>query len=137
MLEGGIVAFRRWNQGSRDETARSSWPSPPADPRPDLVKDSEGWKLLLSIAFLLDENPSGPYGTLSGLRCCGAQLVVINGKTTLIADAIDLGEIPNRGLGSYEGILDDLLHALDRERHAEQIALAPEVEAEPAVVAVT
>jgi hypothetical protein len=51
-------------------------PLRPCDPRPDLAADTQAWRALLEVTFLLDgEEPDGLYGALHGVRCCGARLV--------------------------------------------------------------
>ena len=46
------------------------------DPRPDLSDDSQLWGYLLRHAGLADDAdaPTGAYGALHGVRCCGARL---------------------------------------------------------------
>jgi len=48
----------------------------PTDPRPDFAEDSRLWGYLLRHAGLADDAdaPTGAYGALHGVRCCGARL---------------------------------------------------------------
>jgi hypothetical protein len=51
------------------------------DPRPDLVDDHREWACLLATQHARDgTNPHGLYGTLHGLRCEGARLVLDHGR---------------------------------------------------------
>jgi hypothetical protein len=61
------------------------------DPRKDLTDDHREWECLLSTQHERDgTNPHGLYGTLHGLRCEGARLVLDRGRLRLEA-----GEIGN------------------------------------------
>jgi len=56
-------------------------PEPPwADPRPDLDADHVRWLTLLELAYRHDaEDPYGVFGSLVGIRCCGAAIVSSGG----------------------------------------------------------
>ena len=57
-----------------------------ADPRPDLQADSPLWGALLALAYDLDgPDPTGLFGALHGLRCCGARLVNRGGTVSVAA----------------------------------------------------
>ncbi len=61
------------------------------DPRADLAADSREWECLLATQYARDgTNQYGLFGTLHGLRCEGARLVLDRGRLRLEA-----GEIGN------------------------------------------
>ncbi len=60
------------------------------NPRPDLAEDAELWARLLLKAWPIDNaDPDGLFWALHGLRCLGAQLVMLQGTAKL-----QPGEIP-------------------------------------------
>ena len=64
--------LRSTDGGSAGAPRNAAW----ADPRPDLAQDTALWEQVLEAAFQLDgDDPAGLFGTLHGLRCCGARLV--------------------------------------------------------------
>ena len=65
------------------------------DPRPDLTDDHREWACLLATQYERDgTNPHGLYGTLHGLRCEGARLVLDRGRLRLEAGEIGDLEYP-------------------------------------------
>jgi len=65
------------------------------DPRPDLVDDHSEWECLLATQYARDgTNQYGLFGTLHGLRCEGARLILDRGRLRIepgeIGDAYPL-----------------------------------------------
>jgi hypothetical protein len=61
------------------------------DPRQDITDDHTAWECLLATQYARDgANPHGLYGTLYGLRCEGARLVLDRGRLRL--EAGELGD---------------------------------------------
>ncbi len=56
-----------------------------ADPRGDLA-DGPLYGRLLATAYALDgDDPTGTFGVLHGLRCCGARLALDFGRARIVA----------------------------------------------------
>ncbi len=81
-VHGGAVT-----PGATPLAARDRWT---ADPRDDLAEDRGLWRRLLTLAYDYDgDDPAGLFGSLHGLRCCGARLVVEGGQVRLVAGELD------------------------------------------------
>ncbi len=75
--------------GDPTEANPFAHPPVPADPRPDLP-GGEAWRRLLALAWPIDgQDPHGLYGALAGLRCCGAELALMDSKWVLRRGEMD------------------------------------------------
>ena len=87
------------------------------DPRPDLAADSDLWARLLAMAYDLDGDlPGGLFGALHGMRCCGAGLVLVNGRCKLVPGEMlkaDYEADRARYLVEHKAALVELLARLD------------------------
>lgn len=84
-----VEQVRRHKEAVTAELARERWA---ADPRPDLG-DSPLWTRLLPLAYARDgADPNGLFGALHGLRCCGARLIVDDGRLRLTRGEMDPAE---------------------------------------------